>query len=171
MEATELSLDTAHELNIATIHLQNIIIKANEWNKEFTKLMKKVRQLFNRVKSRGFWEDDRRAFTKYNKELRIRRSKTRSWTQICEGIKELVLAQWIVKKTKRRMCQQPQRNYQFSGLQNLWRTAKCSAIRSIAGWIYTTQKINWAVENIKPFKTPGWIFVVLLSHRLEIIVS
>lgn len=93
-------IETVSELESASALLNETIINAYNrscpikqssssrdvpwWNKKLEGLRKNSRRLFNKAKRTSDWTEYRRALTEYNNE--IRKSKRRSWVQMCESI-------------------------------------------------------------------------------------
>lgn len=68
------------------------------WNGRLVKLRKTVRKLFGRGKYSGEWREYSAALKDYINDLR--RSKGRSWRELCESIKSVPIAARLQKALK-----------------------------------------------------------------------
>ena len=166
------------------------------WNRELEKLRKTSRKLFNRAKRTGEWDLYKQALNNYNRE--IRRSKRISWRSFCEGIQKQPTSARLQKVLARDhtngISSLRQRDGSFTEgaeetLELLLDTHfpgslkrsdnasgcfgpeswPCNRTISLARSIFSPNKIRWAIESFKPYKSPGGdgIFPALLQQCIE----
>ena len=166
------------------------------WNKELERLRKHTRKLFNRAKQSGEWDLYKQALNNYNRE--IRRSKRITWRSFCEGIQEQPasarLQKVLAKDHTNGISSLLKKDGLFTEgaeetLELLLNTHFPGSLKkadnnsgylgptswpsnrtvSFARSIFTPNKIKWAVDSFKPYKSPGGdgIFPALLQNCLE----
>lgn len=168
------------------------------WSKELTTLRCKCRKLFNKAKKTGEWDVYRSALTEYNKAVRL--AKIKSWQTYCDSIDDISATSKLVKlMSKDKSCglntvKLVNGNYASSGkeiLDEMFRvhfpgsrevvmvathnqtTPTCSKNHwDTAKKVVSHDKIVWAINSFKPYKSPGVdeIFPALLKEGLKVLV-
>ena len=168
------------------------------WSKELSFLRSKCRKLFNRAKKSGDWLSYKTALTSYNKA--VRDAKRNSWRKYCDGIRHSSATAKLVNiMSKDRNCslntiKLPNGKFSESGkgaLAELFRvhfpvsepyyhnaipiacpTPICDSGKwSIARKVVTPDRVNWAINSFKPYKSPGidGIIPILLKEGIHVL--
>lgn len=168
------------------------------WNKKLENMRKEVRRLARRSKVTGDWSEHRINLTQYNKQ--IRKAKRENWRKFCESIEDMPATHRIHKvfskdsdnmlgmlrhsdgsltKSSRevldllRLTHFPgsievtDSNFDFAHQGNEPRSENWHVARSVV----TRERVNWAINSLAPYKTPGedGIVPVLLQKALDIL--
>lgn len=170
------------------------------WNSNLAKLRKKARTLYNKWSKSRTLEDKtayRAATTEYSKELR--NSKRKSWRTFCQNIEDTPNAARLHKvlskdhsnglgqlrgmdgemtgtddETLSLMLEThfPGSRIFLGNKPNQDVSAPRRGARKIAAKLFTKERIRWAIESFKPYKSPGGdgIYPVLLQRGLQVIL-
>lgn len=170
------------------------------WNEELATKRKETRKLFNRAKTFGNWEEYKKSLTEFNNLLK--KSKRESWRKLCEEINELPVASRLQKVLSKDtpidigLLEKPDGSLTTSSSETLevllaTHFPGCKIIEnqedeyteeriqrpsphssSLAAKIFTPEKIKWAINSFKPFKSAGVdkVFPALLQQGLEILM-
>lgn len=167
------------------------------WSSELSSLRKKCRKLFNRAKKTGDWQTYRNALTTYSKA--IRDAKKCSWQRFCDGIKDMSATAKVVKiMTRDTSCNLNAINLSdgsycesgdevlaemlrvhFPGSHALTNDVAAHAASPCSkdNWeaakqVVSQDKVIWAINSFKPYKSPGMdgIVPILLKEGIHLLV-
>lgn len=167
------------------------------WNRKLSQLRTETRKLFNRAKRTNKWSEYKVALTEYNKELRRSKRKSwRQFCEGVNELPHAQRLQKILSKDHSNglgLLRKPDGEYTATREESAELMLKthfpdsilqkgCDVDRkfeeiprcptnrskSLAGKIFTQNKIRWAIKSFKPYKSPGedGIFPALLQQGL-----
>ncbi|CAA9998748.1 unnamed protein product [Nesidiocoris tenuis] len=168
------------------------------WSCELENLRIRTRKLFNRAKNGGDWDTYKRSLTAYNKALR--KARRSSWRNFCGGLEDVSAASKLQKVLSREgpghisLLERADGSFTTSTQETLevlmethfpGSTVLPSGVSTPESdfsiphrrelgrsrTIFTPERVKWAINSFKPFKSPGGdgVFPALLQRGLEVL--
>ncbi|CAB0018431.1 unnamed protein product [Nesidiocoris tenuis] len=168
------------------------------WSRELENLRIRTRKLFNRAKNGGDWDTYKRSLTAYNKALR--KARRSSWRNFCGGLEDVSAASKLQKVLSREgpghisLLERADGSFTTSTQETLEVLMKTHFPGSTvlpsgvstpesdfsiphrrelgrSRTIFTPERVKWAINSFKPFKSPGGdgVFPALLQRGLEVL--